>query len=537
MKVSIAAFRGMVERYAPRLLEPGTAQYARNCDVRDGDLLPFRGVRSEATLPSPATVKTVYRWEGQSWLRFTQDVDVVGGPVPDNTEGRVYWTGDGVPQMSYAGIITSSGDGNYPSNSYDLGVPAPTQEPSVAVTGSPDDSSDPVEERAYVYTYVSAKGEEGAPSDSSSIVKLRPGQSVDVTGLLTGPGGNLNLSAKRVYRTVTAADGSVSWRLVAEIALATTSYTDSKSVAQVASNAVLPSEQWDTPPSDLKGLVAHPGGFLVGFRSNELCPSVAFTPHAWPVDFRLQTEPDIVAIGVVGASIVVGTTDYPYIAQGSDPSALALVRGESPAPCLSKRGMVDMGDAVAYPSHEGLIAFAGYTPRNITEEVFTPEQWQNFNPSSFEAWRHGDQYVAFYKHGAPGALVIPMHGRWAVHLDLEASAGWTDPESGHLYVVQNGNELGEFDAAAIARMTASWRSGEQVLPTPINYALARVIADSYPLTLRTYTDGTLRQTVQITDGTPHWLVGGFRSRRWSFEVEHDDRVRVAEIADAVEEFQ
>lgn len=115
------------------------------------------------------------RWAGA-------DVDAVRGVVPSDKKRRVYFTGDGdYPQMTY-NADTDSGsaiaiNGNplgYPETSYRLGVPAPSNAPTLmADNEAPADAEiEDVETRAYAYTLVTQLGEEGALSPPSGAIRV-----------------------------------------------------------------------------------------------------------------------------------------------------------------------------------------------------------------------------------------------------------------------------------------------------------------------------------------------------------------------------
>src|SRR5699024_5795143 len=119
-----------------------------------------------------------------------------------------------------------NGSAPYPAASYDLGVPAPENEPSLSVSGTPPDDPADLVTRAYVYTYLSELDEESAPSPASVSVDVGPDQTVAVSGLDAGPtSGSYNLDRKRLYRAAQGASGAA-FQLVAELPLATTSVND-----------------------------------------------------------------------------------------------------------------------------------------------------------------------------------------------------------------------------------------------------------------------------------------------------------------------
>ena len=89
-------------------------------------------------------------------------------------------------------------------------------------------TDDVIEARAYVYTWVSAYGEEGPPSPPTLVNGWSNGTwTIGLyTPVPTDMGVNRNLTTLRLYRTVTASGGSTVFYFVADIPLGTTSYTD-----------------------------------------------------------------------------------------------------------------------------------------------------------------------------------------------------------------------------------------------------------------------------------------------------------------------
>ena len=79
---------------------------------------------------------------------------------------------------------------------------------------------------SYVYTYVSAYGEEGPPSAASTVVTTDDNQTVNLSDLQTSTNkSNSNLSKKRIYRSNTGSN-TTAFQFVTELSLSTTTYTD-----------------------------------------------------------------------------------------------------------------------------------------------------------------------------------------------------------------------------------------------------------------------------------------------------------------------
>jgi len=125
-----------MQNVAPHLLENNRAQNAENCRLDNGELRAIRGMTDVSALAKAGTIQSLYRYQDSFWFHWTQVVDVVASQIPGDTEGRVYFTGDGVPKVTYASIATAGGTQEYPTNSFSNGVPKPTTVPAVSTTNS-----------------------------------------------------------------------------------------------------------------------------------------------------------------------------------------------------------------------------------------------------------------------------------------------------------------------------------------------------------------------------------------------------------------
>lgn len=524
----VQVFAGANYKAEPHLLESGEGQEAVNCFFEDGSLGSYREPAYADT--ARWNSETIYRFADQYWFQWPDDVDVAKGAIPSDTENRTYYTGDGPPKMTYAGIATS-GFGPYPTVSYNLGVPPSDVPPVVTVQGQADDEEDTPESRSYVVTYVTHKGEEGPPGPPTSIVEVMPGQTVTLESIPAPPTGAYNIQTTRIYRTASAA-GDTSFLFVAEIAAGVATYTDTK--ATEALGEVIPSVSWDPPPEDMKGLVALPNGVMAGFRGKDLCLSEPYRPHAWPIGYRLQTDYPIVAISPFAGGLVVATTGTPYIVSAEHPAAASMAKIERPRGCVSKRGMVDMGQYAIFPTRDGLLLVApGQSPALITEAVLTLEQWRSINPETIHAYRWYNRYVAFYQGAyGPGGFILNPQGGEFTFLDMSAGGGYSDPETGRLYLIRSGN-IEEWDAG-YSRMTYRWASKVFLEPKENAMTAIRVDAESYPVEVEVHSDGDRVDAITVVDDRAH-RIHPHRGKRWWILIEDTSRVRMISLAENVAE--
>ena len=536
--IDISAFQGAKPVLEPHLLQPGEAHDAINCRILSGGLAPFEGATQVQAL-TLAGAQTIARFGQTSyWFEFAGDVDCWEGPVPSDTESTTYFTGDGVPAMTYASIATS-GSGTYPSNRYALGIPAPTTSMNATVTGTADPNDLNPESRAYVFTYVSARGEEGPPSLPTSIVDVYLNQSVALSSIPTVPTGNYQIATKRIYRTASAT-GDTQYQFVAEIPASQTTYTDS--IATSALGEVLPSSSWYPPPSAMIGLTKCENGVFAGFDGKTLCLSYPYLPHAWPPEYQITTNEPIVGLTAIQGGLIVSTTGRPEIVLFTDPAAASRTIIDQTRPCVSKRSMVDMGQYAVYASPDGLVSVnTGGSASLITYNVIDPYVWRTLSPSTMRGYRLYDWYVCFYDNGTTqGGFIITAQGGQFSWLDFYADAGYSDPQTGRLYLVIN-NNIVEWDQDTANLLTYQWTSGDFLTGRLANAGAARVDAESYPgshdttLVFELFADGASVYSLQVTSAEPFRLPGNYLARRFAVKLSGTRTVRRVLIGETVEE--
>lgn len=534
--IVVKQFGGIKPIVSARLLGTSEAQTAQNAKLVSGSLLPMKGTTTLQALQSSSPA-TIYRYgtsstETNYWLEFSQDTDVMRSPIAQDQYDRLYWT-DGNNQPRYApnSMILQAGSGAYPRASYLLGIPAPSA-PSTSGTTSPATGDIP-ETRAYLVTYVSAYGEEGPPSTASSLITIKPSTSV-VVGLPGGPTGAYNVTLKRIYRS-SAVGNSAQWQFVAEVPVATTSYTDTKTQADLGE--VLPSEDWLAPPAGLKGLRLMANGAAVGFLGKTLYFSEPNLPHAWPHQYPIDY--DIVGIATYGQYVAVLTTSFPYLFSGIDPAAMSSSKLTLPQACVSKLSIVETGNGVIYASPDGMVEI-GTRNDVITSGMFNREQWQAYTPSSIKSYVYNGRIHCFYNNGTRGVLVFDFTGQGAtlttndVNSATAVTAGFYDATTDKLYLAQ-GTNIVRFDQGYPQPYT--WKSKQFRLDYPSNFGFGQVNAYQYPVTMKVYADGVMVAAKVVQNNNQFRLPGGFRAYEWAFQIEGTAEVIEVAIAQSTEELK
>lgn len=511
MYFKLTNFSGIAPGVDDRRLADQFGTTSENIDFESGALVPTTINSNETTLSNNSR-RSVYRYKASGgssyWLQWNEDVDVVKGPVPNDSFNRLYWTGEDYPRV---GTGTSMISGSvYPAASYRLGIPAPSSTPVATKSGTADSSQTPFDV-SYVVTFVSAIGEEGPPSAASDVIELTDAETVSVT-LPAAPSGNYNFGSgalKRIYRSNTGSTNT-QFQFVGQVPMTQTSpFSDTKNGDELGE--VLPSETWIGPPDDnsslypsgpMLGLVAVANGVMAGFSGNRLCFSEAFLPHAWPVAYRITLEDDIIAIGATGNGVVALTEGDPYFVTGTDPSSMSAIKLDVQQSCVNKQSVVDMGGYLLYAGPDGLVAVGGNEARLVTQGLISAKQWNDdFSPSSIRAFRYENTYVAFYTDGSThkGWVYDPRAQEAALSTltdTAETRGGYEKTDDGELYIIQ-GSALLNYRGGT-TKKTMTFKSKTFVTPQPVSLGWVSVDAESYPVNVKVIADGSTLANYSIS---------------------------------------
>ena len=529
MIIPMQGMGGISPKITPELLPPNAAQVAKNVRLHNGGVASLKTPTVVATPTRVGSHQTIYRFgknqpDYQYWFSWSSHVNVARGPIAGDTEERTYYTGDGVPKKTNFPLATQSGTG-YPVAYYNLGVPAPTAAPSltqVATTG-------PVvtEMRAYVYTNVSAWGEESAPSPAT-IGEANSGAVLQVYGLSPVPTGSYNITTRRIYRSVTSASGT-NYYYVGSIAAGTDSFVDNVDIASVGEP--LATLDWDTPPDDLTGLICLPSGAMCGFSGKEVCFSVVGAPYAWPQKYRLTCDYNVVAVAAMGQGVIVLTDGFPYMINTGDPETAQMIRLDEEQACVSARSVVAFGGGVVYASPDGLISVTQNSTKILTAEMFDNETWRALIPEAIHSYKHDGRYYGFMHSGG---FVLDQQGNFIQH-DITAQAGYVDPVLDRLYIAI-GTTIQKWDSG-VAK-THTWKSKRHNLGKPESFNCVQIKANSFnDLIFRMYVDGVLRYAKQLTSADPFRLPTGFKSRIYEFEIMGTDHWTGCFVAQSITELK
>lgn len=480
--IKIMTTGGFVPRVAPHLLSDNEAQKALNAKLYSGALKSWKKPAPiNPRVTTPENTETIYKGLKSTgddiWFAWTTDVDVASSPLESSSPMMIYYTGDGVPKKTNSSLAGTIGGGS-PADYYLMGVPAPVAAPTVTRVGT---GASP-ETRVYVYTYVNAFGdveEESAPSPVSSSVLCGSGDTVTVTGFSTAPTSHLNITKRRIYRSVSGS-GATTFQFVAEIPLSTTSFTDNVLAAGLGEQ--LATLEWTEPPSNLQGIKTLPNGFMAGFSGDSVYFSEVNAPHAWPIKYAISVGQQIVGIGVFGQSVAVMTKGFPYVISGISPESMSAEKLTIFEPCVSKQSITSDLSGVTYASPNGLVVIGPGQAGLVTKNVMLRDDFDVFHPISLKSVYYAGKYFGFYSGSSSdlerGAFILDSNilNTPLTTTSISTDAVFVDIDTANLYLVI-GNQICQWEGDPYNTIPYEWISKEFVLTAPVNMGAIEVAGD------------------------------------------------------------
>lgn len=552
MQIKVSNFLGSFPRIHKTKLKDTAAEKALNVDVTSGVLRPFYALPIKQKLNEIGSeTKSIafYKFpEKEGFFQFKDYVDICYSPIADDQYRRVYWSGDsrdnGHLLYSYTPNLTN-GINHNPQTWYRVGIPAPTQGPVVSshtTTYTEEELEELSDEaRIYVYTYVSETGEESAPSPASAMVYMpHDKSSATVTNLFmdTAASQGRLIKFKRIYRSVTDSNGNADLYFVGQVAAAATQFVDNLDGSDVNTSDPLPTLTWDEPRTGMQGINVTPNGVNYAFTGKIACFSQPYHPYAWPRDYELTMQYDVVAMGHYENYILCATTGTPYLISGIDPASTTVNELPINEACISKRSLVSMAKCVCYASQNGIVMAYGSTAKLVSDSFFDKDTWAALNPASIHAIEHRGKYLFFYNNGVKkGAFLFdPLQVDFGlVELDVWFKSVTRHHQTEQLFFLADDLTVYRFDDTAAIKKPYTWRSKLFDVGNDGTRMLAcKVIADDYSnITLKVYADGALLYTRKLTDRKPFRLPNHSHRYDWQFEITATSQVREIVLANSM----
>lgn len=496
-------FGGEIPRKDPKLLPDQMGAAVWNCDLAAGPLdgLPIPELVIDLS-GAPFPVRKAYRIPGPStgnpdvWLPLPSEYSsAVRSPLANDSLHRIYWTNpagvgyDGAWWNTYARIFAGNTGGNAP---YNLGfiAPDPAIVLSVTATGGTSMTVVPYVERAYVFTYVDQYGLESSPCAPSAVVAGASDGTWTVSGLpASAPSSPTGFNFPtvvnmRLYRTITGNTSGAEFYKVADLSFGSTSYVDTSLDLTIVNKLTLVSASYASPPAQLDGLTALPGGMLVGFTENTIHFCEPDLPHTWPAGYDQSLLYKILGFGVWQQSLIVLTEGFPSSGQGANPSNFTFSMVQVPEPCISRGSIITDLMGVYYASQNGLVMLNYFGMQNQTLSNLTKNIWlEDFRASQIIACRHRAQYLALNGNNE-GFIIDYTEPRMGItHLNPfeNVVSLWNDAYTGTTYLMA-GEKVYLWDSPTAPSLVFRWRSKQFFTPAPFNFGAAQIDVDASVLT-------------------------------------------------------
>lgn len=434
--IKIDTFGGISPRTHPTLLADGMAVTAHNCRLETGKLVPIRepslaSISGETYLENGCAkisdAKSMHIWrkkDGVSFdmLLFPGVTWVAEGNVADDSLTRLIVSGE---TGTHEGIGASGATGSRmhdpvvylrdPNNGNEKVVVPICKTALKAPVVERVSAGDLGDNRRYTRFFVTwvDRWQMESPVSEASLVKDDSGNRDEDLEYNDGDQVKIfieELSADkgrveqiRVYKVITGVEeGRV--QFVAEFngddVVAANGYIN---IWVKDENAGEILTEIESPPEDLRCIRNVPGGFYCGISPSN--PKTVFFSevdllYSWPMAYRYDVKDNVVALAVSGNTVYALTNGNPCILSGTSPESMTVTEMGTPAACVSPKGVCVCQNAVYFASNEGLMYIggsdAGTVCKNLTQRIFTRDQWEALNPKSCLIGQHGGVLHLFF---------------------------------------------------------------------------------------------------------------------------------------------
>lgn len=283
---------------------------------------------------------------------------------------------------------------------------------------------------------------------------------------------------KRIYRTIGT---NTDYKFVAEIPVANTTYSDTIASSVVSLNSGIPTLDTLVPLKNMHSLVLLANGAMAGAAGNQLCISDQGKPYSWPLANRYTIPFNVVALVPAGNSVIILTDNFPYAATATVPENATpfKIPGETFAPCIAKRSVVDIGSGALYASFNGLYVATTSGAQKVSKNLFTGDEWQLMFPSSFVAAFHDQRYYAMHETSDTEQDRIMVFNieepDSIIEVTEQVDTLYANPWDEQLYVGQ-ANRISQWDVDDSNRYMALWESKDFQAGRPYSPSVAQVQA-------------------------------------------------------------
>lgn len=471
--VKIAQFGGMAPRQHPTQLADGMAVDALNCRLKTGKLIPLRQPRFvaganillEAGLADVADANSLHVWRKADgsfdFLLFKGVTWTAPGNVADDDLTRIIVSGDRDGDGAAEEPVVYMRRGSSATKTIVPLAKSKLSAPHVQRNAGQGELADNIRYTRFFISWVDAYGMESPFSDASLVqnesgeweggdLEYLDGDTVTISNF--GDKSGYPAAVKiRVYKVITGTETGRSQFIAEADATLESTWSNGIGVKVKDEDAGEVMPDIEAPPSDLSCVLDVPGAFCCGFSPSKpktVCFSDIDLFYSWPLGYRYDIRDNIVALAVTANSVFALTDGWPYVLSGTAPESMTVAKLAGPAACVSPTGVCVFRNAVYYASNAGLMtiyndADAGTVCHNLTDKIFTKDQWIALNPSSCVMGQHDGALFLFFTlyDGSHVGLTIDLMENAATAVsrhDEAASCLCVDNREDRMYYVREG---------------------------------------------------------------------------------------------------
>jgi len=276
---------------------------------------------------------------------------------------------------------------------------------------------------------------------------------------------------------------------------------------------VIETADWHPPYSEISGMQMLSNNCMAHYKNNRVYLSEPGYPFTYPHKYEKYVTGNIKGMGHFDTNLVVLTDQLPWVLGCYDPLNVTKDYIEEPQSSLWPRSVVSGNGFVAFISPDGLFMVSQNGMENITEGIYTKEQWETLLTTSTAydkeviAVLYDNKYTAFFK-GLGTGFMIDLGTRDSRTFDLGEVAiydTFRDAKLDTLYILaQVGakNYVYEWEGSA-SKLTFSWTSKIFSFESQVLFS-SGITPGAYTtgITIKIYIGGVLKATKVVSASKP-----------------------------------
>lgn len=498
----IRGFGGITPKTHETFLETSDAVIARNVDLYRKSLLPFKAPTLIGTVINPlgealeGVAESVYK-VGNVFLGFAKRTSIANDPTNRFGDNTIFFVQNGTLWRTSESRLLQK------EPPVKVGISPPCEAPTIGTI--PDagckselprkdcdpwkdkegctDYADMPEIRFYVVTYVTACGEESAPSEPSNNVDIKNGDAVSLYDNATPPS---NAVKRRWYRSIINSKGTVSLHFVKETDIATQGTVDDRCPNDF--DEELKTKDEIPPPECITGVLNYGNNSIVLYGGREIYLSKPMLPHAYQECSHLTVQDTILA-GVSLIDTVEGKSTYwtafftnvgQYVMVGDDYTSVTIKKHEFRYIVSSLKSITTAEGVIYFATEDGIVCMSLNDQSLITDNTHTEIEWAAYNPyEQTLAYHDGRLFGFFYSSTEDKGFVITANAkdkrRFQSFSTLSVGADVCFSDYRQLYFT-NGNRVYLW-AGSDSNLTYTWKSARKIHNGVTHFTSMKIVGE------------------------------------------------------------